>query len=92
MPCRDFFQDQYDLSDARKECEKLTRLLCQACDRLAKSKMTKELKAWWEEHQEADRERQAEEEAEKEAHKVYLQELIAEAETELRELEEEDRQ
>lgn len=67
MPCYD--GGAYDDLASKKRCDKLTRLLCEACEGLEVAAvndgypptegMSPELRKWWEEHKEFDKKRGA---------------------------------
>ena len=59
MPCRYYtVSEEAEMADAERD--RLTRLLCEACDKIfggSTKKATSELKQWWLDHEEMDRER-----------------------------------
>jgi hypothetical protein len=69
MPCRDGGPPGPSLEDQYKQrLDLATRLLCALCAKLDKAGLTKrfltkELRSWWEQHQEQDRIRKEREEA-----------------------------
>jgi hypothetical protein len=70
MPCRDYSDDQIS-RETQKRLDHVTKLLCYVMSHVGHSELgkhlqtkDKDLKIWWEEHQEQDRKR---EEAERRA-------------------------
>lgn len=62
MPCFDPDADRYASEELRKRCDKLTRLLCEACKLVDLGKLGRsspELRAWWQQHQAWDKKRGA---------------------------------
>lgn len=60
MPCRSDYPEDYAYS--RVEVDKITRMLCETISYFSSrgtAWMSKELRHWWEDHQEADRKRLA---------------------------------
>ena len=57
MPCRDYDSDAERIAALEARIHALTVLLCTACQLLERTdeKMTKDLKAWWDNHQNEDR-------------------------------------
>lgn len=69
MPCYHTGSAEGDANlaaeEARREVTTLTRLLCQACERLEAHDiiMTRDVKSWWDRHKEIDATRRAAERA-----------------------------
>lgn len=87
MPCYDGGYPPTSDNAEIKKIHKLTRLLCGACeimDEKIHTSMPKELRQWWQKHQEADKKREEAKakEAQKQALKKQLLESFTEAEKE----------
>lgn len=67
MPCR---SDEYE-SDVRinqqRELDKVTRMLCEVLSQIETKSLSSEIRDWWKEHQEKDKERLRQEKARKAA-------------------------
>lgn len=83
MPCNPSPNLTKENAELKKRCDKLTRLLCEACETVEATAamdvtFSKELQKWWDSHQQQDKKRQA---------KEKLQEQIAALQKQLKEIE-----